>query len=48
MVKNTLQNFDTEIRYRIKCNGEISDIIQENLGLNQGGNASPILFRRYI
>ena len=28
--------------------GGISDIIWENVGVNQGGNASPILFRSYL
>ena len=47
-VIDTLQNLYTKTRSRVKCNGEISDIVRENLGVNQGGNASPILFRRYL
>ena len=29
-------------------NGHYSDKIYENIGVNQGGNASPILFRKYL
>ena len=47
-VIDTLQNLYTKTKYRVKCNGEISDPIRENIGVNQGGNASPILFRRYL
>ena len=32
----------------MKCNGEISDPIGENIGVKQGDNASPISFRRYL
>ena len=47
-VIDTLQNLYTKTRFRVKCNREISDIVRENLGVNQGGNASPILFRKYL
>ena len=47
-VIDTLQNLYSKTRYRVKCNGGISDIIWENVGVNQGGNASPILFRSYL
>ena len=47
-VIDTLQNLYTKTKYSVKCNGEISDPIRENIGVNQGGKASPILFRRYL
>ena len=47
-VIDTLQNLYSKTTYRVKCNREISDIIWENVGVNQGGNASPILFRSYL
>ena len=47
-VIDTLQNLYSKTRYCVKCNGGISDIIWENVGVNQGGNASPILFRSYL
>ena len=47
-VIDTLQNLYTKTRFGVKCNGEISDIVRENLGVNQDGNASTILFRRYL
>ena len=47
-VIDTLQTLYTKTRFRVKCNREISDIVRENLGVNQGGNASPILFRVYL
>ena len=47
-VIDTLQNLYSKTRCRVNCNGGISDIIWENVGVNQGGNASPILFRSYL
>ena len=32
----------------MKCNGKISPKIRDELGVNQGGNASPTLFRKYL
>ena len=34
--------------FRIKHNGKISDIIHENIGVNQGGVTSPFLFKEYL
>ena len=34
--------------FRVKCNGKISPKIRDELGVNQGGNASPTLFRKYL
>ena len=47
-VIDTLQNLYSKTIYSVKCYGGISDIIWENVGVNQGGNASPILFRSYL
>ena len=48
MVIDTLQTLYSKTRYRVQCNGEINAIIWENVGVNQGGNASPILFGSYL
>ena len=47
-VIDTLQNLYAKTRYHVKHNGKISDPISEHTGVNQGGNTSPILFRRYL
>ena len=46
-VIDTLQNLYSKTSYRLKYNGKLSDPIHENIGVNQGGNCSPILFRKY-
>ena len=33
---------------RVKYNGKISEAFSQDIGVNQGGNASPILFRKYL
>ena len=47
-VIDTLQNLYAKTRYDVKHNRKISDPINEHTGVNQGGNVSPILFRRYL
>ena len=47
-VIDTLQNLYAKTRYDVKHDGKISDPINEHTGVNQGGNMSPILFRRYL
>ena len=47
-VIDTLQNLYTKTRYHVKYKGKISDPIHEYVGVNQGGNTSPTLFRRYL
>ena len=45
---DTLYSIYTKTSFRVKLNGRFSDKIYENIGVNQGGNASPILFRKYL
>ena len=47
-VIDTLQNLYSKTSYRMKYNGKLSDPVHENIGVNQGGNCSPILFRKYL
>ena len=47
-VIDTLQSLYAKTRYHVKHNGKISDPISEHVGVNQGGNTSPLLFRRYL
>ena len=34
--------------FRVKCHGQLSSSILDELGVNQGGNASGLLFRKYL
>ena len=47
-VIDTLQNLYSKTSYRLKYNGKLGDPVHENIGVNQGGNCSPILFRKYL
>ena len=47
-VIDTLRNLYTKTRYHVKYKGKISDPIHEYVGVNQGGNTSLTLFRRYL
>ena len=47
-VINTLRNLYSKTYFRVKCNGKISSRILDNLGVNQGGNASGLLLRKYM
>ena len=47
-VIDTLQNLYSKTRYRLKHNSKLSPPITQNIGVNQGGNASPLLFRKYM
>ena len=47
-VIDTLQNLYEKTYFRIKHNGLYSKKIHESIGVNQGGNASPILFKKYL
>ena len=46
-VIDTLRSLYKKTYYRVKCHGRLSPIIIENIGVNQGGNASPTLFRHF-
>ena len=47
-VINTLRDLYSKTYFRVKCNGEISSRILDTLGVNQGGNVSGFLFRKYM
>ena len=47
-VINALRYLYSKTYFRVKCNGEISSHILDTLGVNQGGNASGFLFRKYM
>ena len=47
-VIDTLHNMYKKTCYRVKHNGKVSDIIPEDIGVNQGGVTSPFLFREYL
>ena len=45
---DTLRNMYAKTGYRLKSNGKLSPKISTTRGVNQGGCASDILFRRYL
>ena len=47
-VLDTLRNLYSKTHFRVKHKGEVSSPIKENVGVNQGGNCSPMLFRKYL
>ena len=47
-VINTLRNLYTKTVFRVKHEGKLSEKIQQFVGVNQGGNASPTVFKKYL
>ena len=47
-VINTLRNLYTKTVFRVKHEGKLSEKIQQFVGVNQGGNASPTIFKKYL
>ena len=45
---NTLRSLYDKTSFRIKCNNLQSINLPNKSGVNQGGNASPIMFREYM
>ena len=45
---DVLENLYNKTSFRVKYGGRISCRIKESCGVNQGGNASPFLFRKYL
>ena len=45
---DTLHNLYKKTCFRVKIGGKYSDKINETIGVNQGGSASPILFKKYL
>ena len=47
-VIDTLRSLYKKTYYRVKCHERLSPIITENIGVYQGVNASPTLFRHFL
>ena len=47
-VINTLRNLYTKTVFRVKHEGKLSEKIRQFVGVNQGGNASPTIFKKYL
>ena len=47
-VIDTLRSIYKKTNFRVKTGGKLSSLIKDELGVNQGGNASPTLFRKYL
>ena len=47
-VIDTLQDLYTKTHSRLKVDGHLSEFIYDTIGVNQGGNASGLLFRKYM
>ena len=47
-VINTLRNLYTKTVFRVKHEGKLSGKIEQTIGVNQGGNASPTIFKKYL
>ena len=47
-VIDTLRNLYDKTHFWVKHNGKISPILPDILGVKQGGNASGLLFRKYL
>ena len=47
-VINTLRNLYTKTYFRLKQGGYLTDLILQWVGVNQGDNASQIIFRKYL
>ena len=47
-VIDTMRNLYEKMYFRIKCRGKLSPSVLDTLGVNQGGLASGLLFRKYM
>ena len=47
-VINTLRDLYMKTYFRVKHKGKLSSRILQEIGVNQGGNASPTIFRKYM
>ena len=45
---NTLRSLYSKTHFRVKHFGKLSEPILQEVGVNQGGNASPTIFREYL
>ena len=45
---NTLRSLYSKTSFRVKHSGKLSDSILQQMGVNQGGYASPTIFREYL
>ena len=47
-VIETLRNLHSKTCFCVKHNGYVSSLVNDSVGVNQGGNASGFMFRRYM
>ena len=47
-VIDTMKNFYAKTYFRVKINSRVSPSIPNHIGVNQGGNVSGLLFRKYM
>ena len=47
-VIETFRDLYSKTQFRVKSNGKLSSLIENKLGVNQGGVASGLLFRKYM
>ena len=47
-VIDTLRDLYSKTHYRVKSDGKLSPVIENLIGVNQGGNVSGLLFRKYM
>ena len=47
-VFDTLRSLYKKTNFRVKIGGKLCSLIKDEHGVNQGGNASPTLFRKYL
>ena len=47
-VIDTLRSLYNKTKYRVKYSGFVSEVFENNLGVNQGGVASGLLFRKFM
>ena len=45
---DTMRSLYNQTSFRVRVNGKLSESVSENLGVNQGGSASGILFRKFL
>ena len=43
-----MRSLYAKTQFRLKCNGSLSPLLATSTDVNQGGNASSCLFRRYL
>ena len=47
-IVDTMRSLYAKTKFRRKCHGSLSPLLATSTGVNQGGNASSCIFRRYL